>query len=160
MAQMAHPKTLVAVYHHSDAAFAALRDLDGEGLPPQHVALVADDPELAGEIGGHSYAAAGSIGGFVLGVVVSALFVAIGGPSFREDIVGVVLGGAFVCFGLAFIGNVFGRGLVVHTAHAHAYEHAVQEGGALVTVECVGDECDHARHALATADEIVEETAS
>lgn len=152
------PHTVVGVFRRPEAAFDALRRLDHDGVAPHHVGLVAGDPELAGEVGSRSFALAGAAGGFLLGLLVTVLYVAIGGPSFAQNVVGVVLGGAFVAFGLAFIGLVFGRALVVHTAHRAEYEHAVKDGGAIVTVECVGEECDHARHLLeGAADEIVEE---
>jgi hypothetical protein len=160
MAGQTHPRTLVGVFHHASDAFAALRRLDDDGLPPYHVGLVSDDPVLAGETGGHSRALAGSVGGFVLGLAMTALYVLIGGASFRENVPGVVLGALFVAFGLAFIGNVLGRALVVQAPHHGTFEHAVREGGAIVTVECVGDECDHARHLLeGSADEVIEEGA-
>ena len=154
-----HPHTVVGVFRRSDAAFAALRELDGDGLPPNHVGLVTGDPELAGEVASHAYRMYGAIGGFVLGLIVTALYVATGGPSFSRDLVAVTLGGAFVSFGLAFIGIVVGGALVVHASHRHEYEEVVKDGGALVTVECAGDECDHAKHILehASADEVVEE---
>lgn len=162
MGTSGRPHTVVGVFHHAAAAFDALRRLDHDGLPPHHVGLVAGDPELAGEVGGRTFALAGAVGGFLLGIVVAVLYVAIGGPSFAQNLVGVVLGGAFVSFGLAFIGIVFGRALVRHTPHRAEYEHAVKDGGAIVTIECVGEECDHARHVLegAAADEVVEEGAT
>lgn len=152
---------IVGVFHEPGAAFAALRRLDREGLPPQHVGLIAGDPELAGEAGGHSFPRAGAAGGFVLGLVVSALYVTVGGPSFHQNVPGVVLGGAFVSFGLAFIGTVLGRALYVHAPDHIEFEHAVQDGGAIVTIECAGDECDHARSVLrsAHADDVVDEIA-
>ncbi len=153
------PHTVVGLFRQPEAAFTALRRLDGGGLPPQDVTLVAGDPELAGEIASRTHALAGAIGGFFVGVAVTVLFVVIGGPTFAANTVGIVLGGAFVAFGLAFIGIVFGRALVTHPAHRVEYERTVQDGGALVSVDCVGDACDHARHVLesAAADEIVEE---
>lgn len=154
-----HPHTVVGVFRRSEAAFAALRDLDDDGLPPHHVGLVADDPELAGEVASHSFRMYGAVGGFLLGIVVTVLYVAIGGPSFARATVAVVLGGAFVSFGLAFIGIVVGGTLVVHAPHRHEYEGVVKEGGALVTVNCSGEECTHAKHILerSSADEVVEE---
>lgn len=154
-----HPHTVVGVFRRSDAAYAALQQLDGDGLPPDHVALVAGDPELAGEIASRAYRMYGAIGGFVLGVIVTALYVTIGGPSFARDLFAVILGGAFVSFGLAFIGLVVGGALVMHAPHRSEYEAVVKEGGALVTVECSGDECDHAKHILenSSADEVIEE---
>jgi hypothetical protein len=153
------PHTVVGVFHAQDAAYEALHELDRDGLPPQHVSLVAGDPELAGEIGSHSHPLAGAVAGFFLGIVLTLVYVAMGGPTFAQNVLGIVLGGAFVAFGLAFIGIVFGRTLIVHPSHRHEYEHAVRDGGAVVTVECVGDECDHARHVLehAHADEVVDE---
>ena len=151
--------TVVAVFRRQDAAYGALRALDRDGLPPAHVAVVAGDPELAGEVGSHAHPLAGAIAGFILGIVLTVAYVAMGGRTFAQNVVGIVLGGAFVAFGLAFIGIVFGRALIVHPSHRHDYEHAVSEGGAIVTVECVGEECDHAKHVLesAAADEVVEE---
>jgi len=155
------PHTVVGVFHQTDAAYGALHELDSDGLPPQHVSLVAGDPELAGEVGSRSHPLAGAIAGFLLGVVLTVVYVVMGGPTFAQNVVGIVLGGAFVAFGLAFIGIVFGRALIVHPSHWRDYEHAVSDGGAVVTVECVGEECDHARHVLerAAADDIVEEDA-
>lgn len=154
-----HPHTVVGVFRRADVAFAALRELDGDGLPPHHVGLVAADPELAGEVASHSHRMHGAIGGLILGIAVTLSYLAIGGPSFARDTVAVVLGGAFVSFGLAFIGIVVGGALVVHAPHRHEYEDVVKHGGAIVTVDCSGEECDHAKHVLerSSADAVFEE---
>ena len=153
------PHTVVGVFREPDAAYEALHELDREGLPPQHVSLVAGDPELAGEVGSHSHPLAGAIAGFCLGIGLAIAYVVMGGPTFAQNVLGIVIGGAFVAFGLAFIGIVFGRALIVHPSHRREYEHVVHDGGAVVTVECVGDECDHARHVLegAHANEVIDE---
>ncbi len=154
----ARSHTVVGVFHHPDAAFAAMRTLDVGGLPPYHVGLVSD-ADLAGEVASRSFRRWGAIGGFVIGLIVTVVYVMIGGPSFTRDMVAVVIGGAFVSFGLAFIGIVVGGSLVVHATHRGEYEKAVRDGGALVTVECSGEECDHAKHLLegSQADEVLEE---
>ncbi|HKW77896.1 MAG TPA: hypothetical protein VJQ09_02285 [Candidatus Limnocylindria bacterium] len=158
---MATGRAVVGVFHRTAEAFEALARLDEEGLAPDHVGLVADDPELAGEVASHDRARVGALGGFLLGVLVSVVFVAMVGADALSALPGVVLGAIAVTFGLAFIGVVFGRGLVVRTAHHGAYERAVREGGAIVTVECTGTECEHARHVLedAAAEQIVDEGA-
>ncbi len=156
-AQQVH--TLVGIFRSVDDAHQALRHLDHERIPPQHVSLIANDPELAGDVGGRSFAVWGAVAGAALGLILAAAYVAFGGPTFRVNPVGIVLGAAFVAGGLAFIGLVFGRAFVVRSAHGTDYEHAVEEGGAVVTVACVPEECEQARTVLgrAGADEIVEE---
>ena len=153
------PHTLVGVFHATPDAYAALRRLDGVGLPPWDVGLVSGDPELASEIASHSYAWLGATAGLLLGLILGAVYVGFGGPGMRVNPVGIVIGAVFVAGGMGFIGFVFGRALVRRTSHASEYEHVVRDGGAIITVACISEECDRAREVLRTAgaDEIVDE---
>ncbi len=153
------PHTLVGVFHSTPEAYATLRRLDGAGLPPQDVGLVSGDGELAAEVGSHSYALAGAAAGVLLGLLLGAVYVVFGGPGMRVNPVGIVIGAAFVAGGMGFIGFVFGRALVRRTSRGSDYEHVVNDGGAIITVACVPEECERARDVLMTsgADEIVDE---
>ncbi len=150
---------LVGLFRSASSGHEALHRLDVAGLPPDHVDFVAGDPELAGEVGGRSYAMWGAIGGFVLGLGVIALFVAIGGTQMSVSPVGIVIGGGGMALGLAFIGIVVGRSLVRRARRWREYEHVVENGGAVLAITCSGDECDRAREEMtaADADEIVDQ---
>jgi hypothetical protein len=154
-----HAHTVVGIFHSSLHAYLAMRRLDSEGVPPRDVGLVSEDPELAGEVGSHSYAILGALAGVVLGLVLAAVYVGFSGPNFRINPVGIAIGTAFVAGGMGFIGFVFGRALLRRASRWSDYEHVVRDGGAIVTVACVPGECERAKEVLAAsgADEIVDE---
>ena len=154
------PRTLVGVFHGVDAAYAALRRIDASGdVSPQHVGLIAGDPELAREVGAHDHVVAGAVGGFILGLVLAAFYVAIGGPSLHRDGPPPVLGTAFVSFGLAFLRLLVWPRVGVPTKPERAVEHARPARTAAHPPCGTGPECDRARRLLdGAADEIVEET--
>ncbi len=159
MATVTHPHTVVGVFHSNSDAFGALRRLDDAGLPPRDVGLVSGDPELAAEVGSHSYAVVGAVGGTLLGLLLAAVYVGFSGPDFRVNPVGIVIGTAFVAGGMGFIGFVLGRAIVRRASRWSDFEHVVRDGGAVITVTCVPGECERAKEVLAAsgADEIVDE---
>jgi len=152
--------TLVGVFRSVADAHEAVGRLDDAKVAPDHVSLIAGDARLAADVGGRSFAIAGALGGIALGIALAVVFV-IGpaGPGLINP-VGIFIGSVFVAGGLGFIGFVVGQALVLRTSHQNDYEHAVEEGGAVVAVSCRPDECDRARAVLshAGAADIVDES--
>jgi hypothetical protein len=140
--------TLVGVFRSAPDAYKAVDRLDHARVAPDHVSLIAGDAQLAADVGGRSLAIASTLGGMALGVLLAVFFIVGPAGSGWINPVGLIIGSVFVVGGLGFIGFVVGQALVVRTSHQKDYEHAVEEGGAVVAVSCSLDECDRARAVL------------
>lgn len=129
----------------------ALAELSRAGFRPEDVSIVADDPELARDLGGRSYVRLGVLAGVLAGIVFTISVVLMGGAAMPVNSVGFVIGAIGVIGGLGFIGLVFGRSLVRRSADAALFAREVERGDVLVAVSCAGDRCRHARAVLAGA---------
>lgn len=139
-------KTIVGIFSSDRKAVEAMRSLDAAGFDADRVQLTADDPSRAAEVGGKTYAIEGGIGGFIAGVVVVVGFSAWG--NLATNPVGLVIGAIGVVGGLTAIGFVIGRAMGRHAPDAHLFARAVRDGGAIVSVQCVADDCDFAAQVL------------
>jgi hypothetical protein len=147
MSQATMPsKTVVGIFGNDRRAAEAMRSLDAAGFDPDRVQMVEDDPSLAAEVGGRTYAREGFIGGLILGLLVVAGFSVWG--DLGRDVVGLIVGGVGVVGGMATIGLVVGRTIDRHAPDAGLFARTVRNGGAIVSVRCVADECDFAARLL------------
>src|SRR5258708_6804802 len=103
---MAH--AVHGIFPRPERAFDAIRRLDSSGIPPAGVSLVFGDEQRAAEVGSHSFALIGAAAGFGIGLLITSLFLGLGGSTMQVSPVGVVIGGGGMSGGLGFIGLVAG----------------------------------------------------
>jgi hypothetical protein len=138
--------TVVGIFSTDRRAIEAVHSLDAAGFAASRVQMVGDDPSRAAEVGGKTYAPHGFILGALAGVGVVFVFSAMG--DLGRDPVGLAIGAVGVVGGLAVIGLVIGRTIGRHAPDAHEFAEAVEHGGAVVSVQCEGEECDRAVRVL------------
>jgi hypothetical protein len=147
MSQATMPsKTVVGIFRDDRAAAEAMRSLDAAGFDADRVQMTEDDPSQAAEIGERTYVLEGFIGGAILGLLWVVAF-AIWGDLGRDP-VGLVVGGIGVVGGMATIGLVIGRTMARRVPDAPLFARVVRNGGAIVSVRCVDEECDFAAQVL------------
>jgi hypothetical protein len=139
-------KTIVGIFSNGRTAVEAMRSLDAAGFDADRVQLTGDDPSRAAEVGGKTYALEGGILGLVAGAGVVAAFAAWG--NLATNPVGLVIGAVGVVGGMAAIGFVIGRTSGRHSPDAHLFSRVVQDGGAIVSVQCSEQECELAAQVL------------
>ena len=151
-------KTIVGIFSNDRKAAEAMRSLDAAGFDAARVQMTADDPSRAAEAGGKTYALEGGIVGLIVGALVTVGFTMWG--NLATNPVGLVLGAIGVVGGMTAIGFVIGRTLGRHAPDAHLFANVVGNGGAIVSVQCGGQECDLAAQVLdgAGAREVRDET--
>ena len=140
------PKTIVGIFSSDRKAVEAMRSLDAAGFDADRVQMTGDDPSRAAEAGGKTYALEGGIAGLLAGILLVAGFTVWG--DLAMDPVGLVVGGIGVVGGLTAIGFVIGRTTGRHALDAHLFARIVQNGGAIVSVQCADRECDLAAQVL------------
>ena len=135
-----------------------MRSLDAAGFDAGRVQMTGDDPSRAAEVGGKTYALEGGIAGLVVGVIVVAGFAVWG--DLGANPIGLAIGAIGVVGGMAAIGFVVGRTIGRHAPDAHLFARVVQNGGAIVSVQCADEECELAAQVLdgAGAREVRDET--
>jgi hypothetical protein len=138
--------TVVGIFSNDRKAVEAMRSLDEAGFDADRVQLTGDDPSRAAEIGGRTYALEGGIVGLIAGAVIAAGFAAWG--DLATDPVGLAIGAIGVVGGMIAIGFVVGRAMGRHAPDAHLFARVVQNGGAIVSVQCADGECDLAAQML------------
>ena len=139
-------RTIVGIFSNDRKAVEAMRSLDAAGFDADRVQMTGDDPSRAAEVGGKTYALEGGIVGLVVGAVVVAAFTAWG--NLATNPVGLVIGAIGVVGGMAAIGFVIGRTSGRHAPDAHLFSRVVQNGGAIVSVQCSERECELAAQVL------------
>ena len=154
----ANPQTVVATFRSGFNAYVAVRRLDRAGVPPQHVALVAGEPELEAEARSFQHAPRGAIAGAAIGVLIGAAYVIFGGSGLLADFLGILLGLA-IATASGIVGFFIGRTFARRASRWSEYEHLVKKGGAIVSVACAADVCDRAKEILTSsgADRIVDD---
>jgi hypothetical protein len=138
-------RTVVGLFASDRKAVEAMGSLDAAGFDPDRVQMTGDDPSRAAEVGGKTYALEGGIVGLFVCVVVAG-FAAWGGLAANP--VGLVIGAIGVVGGMAAIAFVVGRTTGRHAPDAHLFARVVQNGGAIVAVQCADEECDLAAQVL------------
>lgn len=139
-------KTVVGIFANDRKAADALRSLDAAGFDADRVQMTEDDPSLAAEVGGRTYAREGFIGGLLLGLVVVGGFAAWG--DLARDVVGLIVGAVGVVGGMAAIGLVVGRTIGRPAPDAGLFARTIRNGGAIVSIRCAAEECDFAAQVL------------
>jgi hypothetical protein len=151
-------KTVVGIFSNDGKAVEAMRSLDAAGFDAGRVQMTGDDPSRAAEVGGKTYALEGGIAGLVVGVIVVAGFAVWG--DLGANPIDLAIGAIGVVGGMAAIGFVVGRTIGRHAPDAHLFARVVQNGGAIVSVQCADEECELAAQVLdgAGAREVRDET--
>jgi hypothetical protein len=142
----AQQSVVVGIFDDPAQAEKAIRDLLDAGFTrdrigfamrhpaePEHAAEAGKaDNALGAVVGGYTGVAAGGILGGLIGLAISAAVPGVG-PVLAAGLVGMALGGAYVG---GLVGALVGLGVPQHEAE-HYHRH-VQEGRALVAVQCAG----------------------
>jgi hypothetical protein len=115
-------KTIVGIFSNDRKAVEAMRSLDAAGLDARGIL------------------------GLAAGAVVVAGFAAWG--NLATNPVGLAIGAVGVIGGMAAIGFVIGRTSGRHSPDAHLFSRVVQNGGAIVSVQCSERECELAAQVL------------
>jgi hypothetical protein len=142
---------VIGDFPRRDTLGKTLQTLGREGFRPEDISIVADDPELARDLGGRSYVRMGVAAGVAAGIVFTAAVILMGGSAMPVNSVGFVIGALGVIGGLGFIGLVLGRAIVRRSPDASLFAKEVERGDVLVAVCCTGDTCRHARDVLLEA---------
>lgn len=146
----AHRENVVGEFPDERSVRSAVRFLEHAGFDPDDVAVITGNARQARELSGSRSAQGAAIGLFV-GLVLFAVFVAIGGPVMWSNPVALVLGVlGFAVAGLA-IGALGGRGRLFVVDRAQRYEAAEDAGERLVSVSVAAAEGDRARRLLREA---------
>jgi len=140
-------ESLVAAFSDHDAAVAAATALDGAGIPPDHVGVVAENVRQAREAAG-SFSPAGVIAGAIVGAALAVVFMVVGGDAMRQNFVAILLGAAALIFAFAGIGALVGRAKLFQSREYETFERAVDRGEALVTVSGSPELLERARRIL------------
>lgn len=147
---IAHRKNVVGEFADAHSARSAVRFLEHAGFDPDEIAVITGNPRQARELPG-SRSPQGAMIGLVLGLLVFATFIAIGGPVMWSNPVALVLGLAgFAGAGFA-IGWLAGRARVFVVDRAARYETAEDVGDHLVSVSVPDPDRDRARRLLREA---------
>ncbi len=133
-------RTVVGIFSDDRKAVEAMRSLDAAGFDADRVQMTGDDPSRPAEVGEKTYALEGGIVGLIAGAVVVAGFTVWG--DLATNPVGLIVGAIGVVGGMAAIGFVVGRTMGRHVSDAHLFARVVQNGGAIVSVQCTDQECD------------------
>ncbi len=140
--------TVVGVFSSGLEARAAIRALDVSGFPADRVGIVDDNVRNAREVAG-SYSPQGALVGAVLGALLTAAFVALGGESVRQNPGSIALGGIVLIIAFTAIGWLAGRARIFKKDEYARFENAVDAGETLVSVVCESaDGPDQARAIL------------
>src|SRR5436189_6109664 len=83
-------ESVVAAFPNQESAGAAVRALEGAGIPPDRIGVVVGNVRQAREAAG-SFSPAGAIVGENLGALVAVTFVHEGGVTMRQDVVAICL---------------------------------------------------------------------
>jgi hypothetical protein len=143
-------RNVIGEFADAGSARSAVRRLERTGFDPDDIAVITGNPRQARELPG-SRSPQGATIGVVIGLLLFAAFIAIGGSVMWSNPVALVLGLAgFVGAGLA-IGWLAGRARVFVVDRAARYETAEDIGERLVSVSVPDDERDRARQALRDA---------
>lgn len=146
-AERGRERNLVGVFRDEAAGQRAARPLDGAGFSPDHVGVVAGNVRQAREVEG-SQSLAGVVIGAIVGAVLTAAFVVLGGEPMRQNAVAIALGAIIFIGAGAAIGALMGRAKLFRRAEYRSYEKSVESGGTLVTVRCAPDRVGRAREDL------------
>lgn len=139
-------KTVVGIFSNDRTAVEAMRSLDAAGFDADRVQMTGDDPSRAAEVGGKTHALEGGIVGMIVGAALVAGFAVWG--NLATNPVGLIIGAIGVVGGMAAIGFVIGRTSGRHAPDAHLFSRVVQNGGAIVSVQCSDRECELAAQVL------------
>ena len=140
-------RNLVGVFPDEVAARRAATALDGAGFSPDHVGVVKGNVRQAREVEG-SQSLTGVVVGAVIGALVTAAFVVLGGEPMRANGVAIALGAVIFIGAGAAIGALMGRAKIFRGREFNRYERAVSAGETLVTVRCAPDQMARAREIL------------
>jgi hypothetical protein len=140
-------ESIVATFADRERAIAATHALDEAGIRPDHVGVVAENVRQAREAAG-SFSAQGAIAGAVLGLLVAAAFIVLGGETVQQNIVAVALGAPALVLAFGAIGALAGRAKLWQSRDYERYERVVGMGDALVTVSGEPAELARARGIL------------
>ena len=128
-------QTIVGVFDAEVAARDAVHRLERAGMPPDRIGLVAGNIRQAREVAG-SYSPQGAVVGALVGVLLVALYVIVGGEQFRQSPVAIGLGGFAIVGGLAAIGWLAGRARIFKEQEYEHFEDETAEGEILLSVVC------------------------
>jgi len=138
--------TVVGIFPNEGEAVAAMHALDLAGFEAGRVQMVADDPSRAAEVGRNTYPARGFIVGAIIGIVLVGVLGIWG--NLGNDPVEFVIGSIGAVGGFAVIGLVVGSTLGRNAPDATAFARAIRRGGAVVSVQCPGEERNRAMQVL------------
>lgn len=138
--------TVVGIFPNEGKAVAAMHALDLAGFEAGRVQMVAADPSRAAEVGRNTYPAQGFIIGAIIGIVLVGVLGISG--NLGNDPVEFVIGSIGAVGGFAVIGLVVGSTLGRNVPDATAFARAIRRGGAVVSVQCPGEERNRAMQVL------------
>jgi hypothetical protein len=141
--------TFIGVFTTGAAAREAAAALERSGFSPDRVGIVNDNVRNAREVAG-SFSPQGALAGAMLGALLTAAFIVLGGESVRQNPGSIVLGGVVLVVAFTGIGWLAGRARLFKKDEYAAFENAVDAGETLVSVVCDTEAgADQARAILA-----------
>jgi hypothetical protein len=139
--------TVVGVFSSGSAARAATRALEVSGFPADRVGIVDDNVRNAREVAG-SFSPQGALAGAMLGALLTAAIIVLGGESVRQNTGSIALGGVVLVIAFTAVGWLAGRARVFKKREYAALENAVDAGETLVTVVCESEDGAHQARAI------------
>jgi hypothetical protein len=127
--------TVVGVFNSRTAAGEATRKLERAGFAPDRIGIVAGNVRQAREVAG-SYSPQGALAGVMLGALLTAAYIVLGGESVRQNSGSIAIGGVVLLVAFTAIGWLAGRARLFKQEEYEEFEDHVEHGEVLLSVVC------------------------
>ena len=127
--------TVIGVFPSGEAAREAARKLERVGYAADRVGIVAGNVRQAREVAG-SYSPQGALAGAMLGALLTAAYIVLGGESVRQNPGSIAIGGVVLLVAFTAIGWLAGRARLFKEDEYEEFEDHVEQGEVLLSVVC------------------------
>jgi len=143
--------TVIGVFPNGDAAREAARKLERVGYAADRIGIVAGNVRQAREVAG-AYSPQGALAGAMLGALLTAAYIVLGGESVRQNPGSIAIGGVVLLVAFTAIGWLAGRARLFKKDEYEEMEDRVDHGEVLLSVVCsTADGADQAQVILKKA---------